>query len=69
VLSIDDEQESEEETRSIAHMKKETGEPDPESRQEVQSEDAEADIGEDVADENEELEEGEDADVPKELET
>jgi hypothetical protein len=66
VLSIDDEQESEEETRSIAHMKKGLSEPEPDSRQEAQSEDVEADIGEDVVDENEELDEEGDVEVPEE---
>jgi hypothetical protein len=65
-LSIDDERESEEETRSIAQMKKKINDPESGTREEAQSEDAEADIEEDVVDESEELEEEGDASVPAE---
>lgn len=67
-MSIDDEAESEEESRAIAQRKKKTMEPQSGTREEALSEDAEADIETDVADESEEVEEEGDASVPTETE-
>lgn len=66
-MSIDDEQESEEESRAIAQRQKEFSEPPEDSRQEAESEDVEAGIEDDVVDENEEVEDESGEDVPKEL--